>query len=87
MSYLIQIANGKQLKCAVGTEKLDILAHVATVTDTRQDRQASSWADFKTVKLEKDVGFPVLESQTHILWGGEREGLYLTFQSMLFSKV
>lgn len=63
MSYLIQIANGKQLKCAVVTEKLDILARVATVTGLRQDRQTSNWTEnFKTVKPEKGLGFPFLES-------------------------
>lgn len=74
MSYLIQIANGKQLKCTIGTEELDVLAHVATVTGICQDRQTSNGKeDFKTVKLEKELGFPFLESQTqYIMQGGKR---------------
>ena len=56
MSDLIQVANGKQLKCTVVTEKLDILAHVATVTGLRQDRQTSNWTeDCKAPKPEKDL--------------------------------
>ena len=42
MSYLNQIASGKQLECTLGTEKLDILAHVASVTGRRQGGQTSN---------------------------------------------
>lgn len=52
MSYLNQIASGKQLECTLGTEKLDILAHVASVTGRRQGGQTSNWIeDFKPGKL------------------------------------
>lgn len=64
--------------------KLDILAHVATVTGIRQDRQTSNCTeDFRTVKLEKDLECLRI---MNISWEGGRMGFEFTFLSMLFLK-
>lgn len=85
MSDLIQIANGEQLKCTVVTEKLDILAHVATVTGIRQDRQTSNWTEeVQTLKPEEDL--QCLRIINTYLRKGGRCGLYLLFKAAV-SKV
>lgn len=81
MSYLNQIADGKQLECSLGTEKLGILAHVASVTGRRQGGQTSNWIeDFKPGQLEKKLWFPVLESQARYIvwWGAVKRGFVFT---------
>lgn len=55
MSDRVRRASGKQLKRTVVTEKLDVLARVATVTGIRQDRQTSNWTEgFGALKLGRD---------------------------------
>lgn len=57
MSCLHQTASGRQLKGPVVTEKLDILAHVATVTGKSQTGKPAVGQVLLKVKPRKVVVF------------------------------
>lgn len=73
MSCLDQIASGRQLKRPVVTEKLDILAHVATVTGRSQTDKPAVEPIFK-------VKFPS-EALKHSVGVGGKGGFVITFET------
>lgn len=88
MPCLDQTACGRQLKRPVETEKLDVLAHVATVTGKSQVDTPAGEQIFKSKTKESCMWFSFLRVIAFCRVGGKGDFviIFFFFKSRLFLK-